>query len=280
MNTRSPAVAGQFYPDSEKELRHLLQQIHQSELNKIDASYSQEHILGGIVPHAGYKFSAYEAAHFFENLRQSDKHFDTFVLIYPNHNIAMEDMSVDGHTHWETPLGNVKLDIEFGKMLNLPINEEDGISEHSGEVIVPLLQYFLDYPFQIVPVIMTNQNIHNAELLARLINNAQNETGRHVCVIASSDFSHFVEPKAGEELDNLVLEQVRKMNPIGVFDRVVDHEISICGYGPIMALMEYSKFRSEEPRADILSRGNSAKTYPSNEVVDYVSMIFYEPDTE
>jgi AmmeMemoRadiSam system protein B len=60
----------------------------------------------------------------------------------------------------------------------------------------------------------------------------------------------------------------------------VDNNISVCGYGPIMALMEYSKFRSDEPRADILSRGNSARTYPSDEVVDYVSMIFYETDKE
>lgn len=275
MNTRNPAVAGKFYPGNEKELNSLLDDIYKFEGQNIDTSYAQNNLIGGVVPHAGYQFSGYEAVYFFENLRKAPNNYSTFVIVYPNHNIAMEDMTVDGHTHWETPLGKVKVDVEFAKKLNLPISDEEGKEEHSGEVMVPFLQYFLDYPFQIVPIIMTNQNIQNAELLARLINNAQNETGRNIQIIASSDFSHFVAPETGQELDNLVIDQIKALNTIEVYEEIVRNDISVCGYGPIMTLMEYAKFVADNPQAEVLKKGNSAKMYPSSEVVDYVSMIVY-----
>jgi AmmeMemoRadiSam system protein B len=52
--------------------------------------------------------------------------------------------------------------------------------------------------------------------------------------------------------------------------------VSICGYAPIMTLMEYSKLITKNPKSKILRQGHSGEVYPSNEVVDYVSILFYK----
>ena len=50
--------------------------------------------------------------------------------------------------------------------------------------------------------------------------------------------------------------------------------ISVCGFGPIMTLIEYSKLISVNPKVNILKIGHSGEVIPSNEVVDYVSILF------
>jgi AmmeMemoRadiSam system protein B len=43
-----------------------------------------------------------------------------------------------------------------------------------------------------------------------------------------------------------------------------------------MTLMEYAKLATKQPKAEILKIGHSGEVMPSNEVVDYVSILFYE----
>jgi hypothetical protein len=42
-----------------------------------------------------------------------------------------------------------------------------------------------------------------------------------------------------------------------------------------MTLIEYSKLLNHEVKADILVRGNSGKAHPSDDVVDYNTVLFY-----
>jgi hypothetical protein len=43
-----------------------------------------------------------------------------------------------------------------------------------------------------------------------------------------------------------------------------------------MTLIEYSKLVAKNPKAEILKIGHSGEVIPSDEVVDYVSMLFYD----
>jgi len=94
-------------------------------------------------------------------------------------------------------------------------------------------------------------------------------------VLASSDFSHYVEPGYGEQQDDLVLEEIKNLDSDRLYINVLENNISVCGYGPIMTLIEYAKLVSDQPKSTILSRGNSGKTAPSSSVVDYISILFY-----
>ncbi|MBC8485772.1 MAG: AmmeMemoRadiSam system protein B [Bacteroidetes bacterium] len=278
MKIREPAVAGRFYPGTKKEISDMLSEILAKEKTNIDRTLSTKQIIGAIVPHAGYMFSAYQAIHFFEILKDSEEQFDTFFIINPNHTGYGADIALDENDYWETPFGNVEVDKDFYDFLNFSESENAHKFEHSGEVMVPMLQNALNYDFKIVPVTLTSQNPKNAKRIAEAIFKANNILNKKICIIASSDFSHYVHPQEGKRLDSFVIGEILKLNSEGVFKEVLEKNISVCGYGPIMALIEYSKLVSDTPKVKILKIGHSGEVMPSNEVVDYVSILFYLED--
>jgi len=275
MNVRHATVAGAFYPGTSEEINSLINSILESEKENIDHSYADRQIIGCVVPHAGYVYSAYEAVHFFDTIRRSNVEYDTFIIINPNHTGYGEYIEVDSSDSWETPLGVVPLDTEFGRALDLPRSTRAQQQEHSAEVMLPLLQKFLPYKFRVLPVSMLRQNPVSAMELAGKIRNANSGLQRKLMIIASSDFSHFESPADGHRKDGLVLEQIQKKDAEKLYDTVIQNRISVCGYGPIMTLMEYSRLVSNDPRSSILARGNSGKTRPSNSVVNYITILFY-----
>ena len=275
MKTRKPSVAGQFYPGNKKELDKLLDDIIEKEKGQIKRELAQKNIIGGIAPHAGYVFSAYQAVHVFQIMKEHSTQFDTIFIINPNHSGMGNEVAYDGNDYWETPYGNVELDKDFAEAMNLPVSEIEQSREHSGEVMVPLLQRFLDYNFKIAPITMTMQTHSNACELANEIFNANKKLGKNIFIIASSDFSHFVTPKTGEKQDQLVIDKIKDIQSEEVEKIIRKNSISVCGYGPIMALMEYSKLVAENPKNEVLKKGCSGDVIPSNEVVDYVSFLFY-----
>lgn len=275
MKTRQAAVAGKFYPGTKEEISRQLDKILQKEEPFIDFSLSNKKIIGAVVPHAGYMYSAYQALHFFEILKHSKQQFDTFIIINPNHTGYGSELSLDDNDFWKTPFGKVEIDKDFYDILDFSESADAHKFEHSGEVMLPLLQHTLNYPFKIVPITMSNQNLQNAQFIAQNIIKANNILKKKICIIASSDFSHFVEPTEGKELDKFVIDEILKLNSEGVNQQVRDKNISVCGYGPIMTLMEYSKMITEDPQVKILKIGHSGEIIPSTEVVDYVSMLFY-----
>lgn len=276
MHTRKAAFAGRFYPDNKFELDKMLHQILFEEKPHINLSLSEKEIIGAVVPHAGYMFSAYQAIHFFKILSQSQKQFDTFIIINPNHTGYGKAISLDENDFWDSPYGIAEIDKELYELLSLPELSEAHKHEHSGEVMLPILQYFIKYPFKIAPITILNQSHENAEILANKIYNANKILNKKICVIASSDFSHFVHPDKGKQLDKLVIDEILELNASGVDEQVKRNNISVCGYGPIMTLIEYSKLIANNPKAEILKIGHSGEIIPSDEVVDYVSMLFFD----
>jgi len=275
MKTRQPSVAGSFYPGSALAVNELLEKLYNSEEKKIDTSLAARSIIGGVVPHAGYIYSGYEAVHFFEIIKQSGNQYDTIVIVNPNHSGLGAYAEADSSDYWETPLGKLGLDSEFIEAMNLPVSDLAQRREHSAEVMLPFLQRWLDYDFKIVPVCILRQNPETAREVAGKIHSVQQQSGKKILILASSDFSHFVEPRYGEEQDDLVLEEIKNLDSDRLYINVLENNISVCGYGPIMTLIEYAKLVSDQPKSTILARGNSGKTSPSSSVVDYISILFY-----
>ena len=275
MKTRKPVVAGSFYPGSKTELIDQMNNLLIIEQEKIQSNLAVKDMIGAVIPHAGYIFSGYETVHFFALLNESAKEYDTIFIINPNHTGYGADIEVDSHDAWETPLGTTKLDLDFIDTLDLPVSEMAQSREHSAEVILPFLQKWLDYPFKIVPVCILRQYPATAREIAHKIFNANKQLNKNILVIASSDFSHYVDPESGAKKDDLVLREIENLDSDKLYKTVIDNRISVCGYGPIMTLIEYSKLVSDNPKSVILARGNSGKTMPSSSVVDYISILFY-----
>lgn len=273
MRVRKAVVAGRFYPASKDAIIEQLEAIRKKELASIELELKKKKIFGGVVPHAGYMFSAYQAVHFFEIVKQSGVQYNTVVIVNPNHTGMGHDMAFDSHDAWETPLGMVQLDKEFGNKLGISVSEVEQFREHSCEVMLPMLQYFFDYSFQIVPITLSNQSYKNAKSLAFKIKETAQKLNRKILLIASSDFSHFLSPEKGKEMDDIVLRNILLLDSAEIEKVVRNKNISVCGYGPIMTLIEYSKLLSDKPKAEILKRGHSGEIIPSSEVVDYVSIL-------
>lgn len=276
MNVRTAKVAGAFYPGTENEIDRLVRQIRETESDRIDYSYAGKDIIGCVVPHAGYIYSGYEAIHFFEIIRRSPVKYDTFIIINPNHTGYGEHIEVDSNDSWDTPLGNVRVDTDFARQLDLPRSDRAQLQEHAAEVMLPLLQESLSYAFRIVAISMLRQNPITAMEVAEKIRDANKVLGRKLMIIASSDFTHFESPVDGKMKDDLVLEQIERQDSEKLYDTVIQNRISVCGYGPIMTLIEYGKLVADRPSSAILARGHSGKTRPSSSVVDYITILFYQ----
>ncbi|MBM4158410.1 MAG: AmmeMemoRadiSam system protein B [Ignavibacteria bacterium] len=276
MKIRKPAVAGRFYPGKKGELTEMIESILSKEKDNINLSLSKKKIIGGVVPHAGYMFSAYEAVHFFEIIKSSNIKYDTIFIINPNHIGLGAEIALDENDFWETPLGKTELDKQFMTCLPFKESSEAHKYEHSGEVMLPLLQYFLDYDFKIVPITITRQCYDNAKRIAKSVYEENKKMNRKILILASSDFSHYVPPEVGKMLDGLVIEQIKILNSKKIDEVVSKKNLSVCGFGAIMTLLEYAKLVSDNPTAEIIRAGNSGDIMPSDEVVDYITVLVYE----
>jgi MEMO1 family protein len=272
---RKAAVAGQFYPDSVKKLNELIDEIKQrTEQDWVKVTPDQK-IIGGITPHAGYVFSAWQAIPLYRSIKESCNRFETVVIINPNHRgLGKGSYNTSGYDAWETPYGLLRVDLEFEIHLGIEPCTGAHQTEHSGEVQLPLLQYFFKEPFKLVLITMNEPSPEAANQLAIKIKKAVDLTQRKIIVLASSDFSHYEHPESGYHKDQYVLDEILAMNPGGVAKAVKKHQVSVCGFGPVMALMEYSLLVAPDTGAILVKRGHSGEVVPSVQVVDYLSILF------
>jgi len=267
---RYPAVAGQFYAGDEATLRKQIEHcflgpLGPGRLPKLGSGGRR--ILGGVAPHAGYTYSGMVAAHLYARIAE-DGLPKTFIVIGPNHTGMGSGLAVSSDD-FETPLGVVKNDRDLAKALRRDLVDEDPTPhrrEHSIEVQLPFLQ-FLSNEVKFVPICMGFQDYDTAMSLGKTIHDATK--GKDVVVIASTDMSHYVLKDVAKKKDSKALEAVKAMNPKALYDVVRDEDISMCGYGPVMAMMA----ASVGGKATVLKYATSGDVHPMREVVGYASAV-------
>ncbi len=280
---REPVFSGKFYPSNVRQLLNIIEDsfVTQNDLGEIpnlSRSKLKKHEIKGImVPHAGYIYSAKVAAHAYYNLVK-DGFPETFILIGPNHTGIGEHLSIYPKGKWLTPLGKVNIDEEFAD--NLIQNSKFGssdytahLNEHSIEVQLPILQYF-SQDFEIVPICMGIQDKNIVNDLVESIINVKNNLKRDICIIASTDLSHFNSEEIANREDNLLLDSISQMNSESLFENVKKNNISMCGYGPVMAVIEYCK-NIGEGYCEVLKYATSGSVSGDfRNVVGYGSALF------
>ena len=276
MNTRKSTVEGKFYPSTKDGILDQIREIESR--NRYPAVNLQPtRIFGAVLPHAGHIYSGYQTVPFFQLIRRLNMFPDTFVIVHPNHTGYGISLAIDDAEVWTNSIGEVPVDLELAMAMDLPFDRKAHAHEHSAEVIIPFLQFYLtDHPFSIVPVCMRDQGFQTAGQVSEKILGAARQTGRNIMILASCDFSHFLSPETGSERDQLVINEILSRNIRGVEEAVRRHQVSVCGYGPIMVLMSYAGSLDPGYRTEILARGNSGEVIPSREVVDYISLIIYQ----
>jgi AmmeMemoRadiSam system protein B len=230
---RRTAVSGQFYPGIPKYLKRELK------MRFTNIKGSVRDVTGAVVPHAGYPYSGTTAAHVYTTLPE----VDTYVLLGPNHTGLGSVVAVSRET-WNTPLGDVPANKELVKQLLggiIDLDESAHQYEHSIEVQLPFLQYRFSHEFSIVPICMGLQDQETATEVGAQLAQVIKDSNNRIVIIASSDFSHYVEDSVAKENDNYLIEPVLELDVDRFYQRLAERNASVCGYGPISAMLTASK---------------------------------------
>lgn len=273
---REPAVEGRFYPSSRESIFELIRQVEHSERYPVPA-LKDVSVYGAVLPHAGHVFCGYQTVPFFQFLTRKGHKPETFVIVHPNHTGMGAPLALSPHLYWRNASGILEVDQELANLLDLPRDEDAHRNEHSGEVLLPFINYYFgESDLKILPVCMGKQTFKTAEELAKTLYNATKMLDRKIMVLASSDFTHFLPAQEGYDQDQILLDAIFSKNPEKVEKTVQRKQINACGYGPIMSLMIYSGMNSKKYSIMQMARGHSGEVSPSHEVVDYISLLFYE----
>jgi AmmeMemoRadiSam system protein B len=231
---RHPAVAGRFYPGDPESLR----QEATSYLSQ--SSFTQEtpvRAIGCIAPHAGYMYSGHVAGAVFSSVEVPQ----TCIVMCPNHTGMGQALSMMSQGRWETPLGDVPIDADLAADLKrrFPALEEDSAAhraEHGAEVELPFLQ--LRQPeLRFVPIALGTGRFAVLEQLGNAIADAIADRNEPVLIVASSDMNHYESDTLTRIKDQRALEKILTLDARGLHEVVTQQEISMCGYGPAVAML-------------------------------------------
>lgn len=221
--TRTPAVAGTFYPNSQNTLTKLIEDY----LASVKDNLFPGTLKAVIAPHAGYIYSGPAAAYAYKLVTEQSPLPQKIILIGPSHHITIRKYASSGKTEWLTPLGKVPL---FQPLPDIPINDQAHTPEHSLEVQIPFLQTILP-DFQLFPIIINDPQYSPelADLIEPLLDDK-------TLIVASSDLSHFYSLEDAQKLDSIANEYIPKLDTTTVIQQV-----EACGLAAIITVMLLAK---------------------------------------
>ena len=221
MTNRKPVVAGQFYSDNESSLRNDLIQLF------APAKERQKDAIALISPHAGYVFSGKVAASAINQLNP-DKNYENIFIIASSHTSHFEGASIYNIGNYETPLGEVKVNIELcSKLINdnvvFSYLSDAHNKEHSIEVQLPFLQFHLQNDFNIVPIVIGTNNIEEIKKIAKALKPYFNDKN---AFIISSDFSHYPDYEDAVKIDSITCNTICNESPEKFIDIIQKYKNS------------------------------------------------------
>jgi AmmeMemoRadiSam system protein B len=270
---RPAMVAGMFYPQKKITLeREVALVLENAPDDMIDGK-----IIALVAPHAGYMYSGGVAARAYRQI--IDQEFDTIVVISPSHREYFKDVSIYDGYGYSTPLGVIPIDKEMANNLidfnpKIILSEKGHrFDEHALEVQLPFLQKVLD-EFKLIPIVMGEQDLENVEILANALATVLKD--KKAFIVASSDLSHFYSYDKATIMDKVVTDNVKNFNEDKLFKDVQAGRCEMCGSGPVVTAMKASKLLGADKSKVLLYRNSGDVTGDRNEVVGYMSAVFYK----
>lgn len=275
-NVRPAAVAGAFYPGGPSELNQVLDAFLAPKTAKIGQ------IRAVVAPHAGYRYSGEVAGSAFANL--TGKSYKTVWLLGPSHQTSFSGVSVPDYTHYQTPLGEIKVsdivqDLIEEKHFKTVSNAHQ--QEHALEVELPFLQKTLG-DFEIVPMIFGNQTtVGQIKEIASILKKYYSS---EILIVISCDFTHygpnygyvpFIENSQEQikEIDDQVMEYLLNYQTEELLDYLETTAITNDGSQVLTLLSEF--FKDTEVKGELVAYDTSGNiTGDITNSVSYVSMVF------
>jgi MEMO1 family protein len=263
---RPPAVAGRFYPADARELAQQVHDLVPAEREKVSAR-------GCMVPHAGYIYSGHVAGAVYGLLELPNR----FIILGPRHFPRGEPLAILSEGAWQTPLGEAKIDEALAAELKraCPLLREDDVAhsrEHSLEVQLPFLQRLVG-DFRFVPVALGTDRYAALEELGRAVAQVVAAQREPVLIVASSDMNHYESDAITRVKDRLAIDRILALDARGLYDTVRREGITMCGYGPAVALLTAACALGAKD-AELIRYATSADiTGDREEVVGYAGIV-------
>jgi hypothetical protein len=262
---RQPVRAGSFYPADPSELAALIDrltlQARQTDLQPLP----HKTLKALIMPHAGYIYSGWTAAHADRVL--SGRKFKKIILLGPDHFIGFSCGAISDVSAYNSPFGPVKLHPDaHGLRENSPFFRalpQSDRKEHSLEVVLPFLQRYLPQ-FELVPVVVGRTD--PAALADALDGLLDAET----LLVISSDLSHYLPYQEARARDNKTISWILDLNST----ELTASQNRACGAIPIAILINLA--RRYHWRPVLLHYSNSGDTAGGrSRVVGYATIAFF-----
>ena len=264
---RNPVYAGRFYPAGPEELSVLLDKYAMLAARNPVSPPKGGELKALILPHAGYIYSGFTAAHASNVLREDG--FNKIIIMGPDHRMGFLNCAVSNVSVFKTPLGDISVHPDAGVLMKkysqffrILKNAED--REHAIEVQIPFLQHCVKN-FQIIPIVM---GPGNTKIFADAI---EDVIDSETLIVVSSDLSHYLPYTRAVERDHETIRRILELNT----EKLSDHNNRACGIIPIQVLTRLALRHDWKPI--LLHYSNSGDTAgPKDRVVGYAAIAYYK----
>ena len=265
MTTREPAVAGRFYPGGTERLRAEVRAFLSGGGPPLDA-------MAVVAPHAGYMYSGSIAGLVYASVNVPP----AAIVVCPNHTGLGARAAIMTQGSFRTPLGDVPVHERLAELLQshaeVTIDARAHAQEHAIEVHLPFLQE-RNPDVSFVPLCLAGLPLAACLQLGTGMAEAVRALGEPVLLVASTDMSHYVPALLAERLDRLALECIESMDPAQLYETVVAHDISMCGFIPTTVVLQAAR-QLGATTARLVRYGNSGETSGDMEhVVGYAGLV-------
>jgi len=267
---RPAAVAGRFYSSDGKDLSR---EVHEYLAPDPAPGEKIGNALGCLVPHAGYMYSGHVAGAVYRRLPARP----AYIILGPNHFGRGAPLAVTARGAWATPLGEALIDAPLANELIgasglLTEDAHAHANEHSLEVQIPFLQC-LAKDFTFVPVAVGVSGYPALESLGRALAKSVSNARKSVLIIASSDMNHYESDGVTRLKDGKAIEKILAIDPPGLYEVIRREDISMCGYGPAVALLT-AALELGVKKAELVKYATSADVSGDrNVVVGYAGIV-------
>jgi len=264
---REPVWAGTFYPGSASDLEQVIEHYTRRAAPAAVQIPSGKCLRALILPHAGYRYSGFTAAHAASVLRK--KQFARVILMGPDHRVGFVNGAISDVSAYETPLGQIRLaqgaeTLREGSMLFRAVPASDR-QEHSLEVVLPFLQYYMG-EFEMIPIVLGSRGDLNG-----ICDAVSPYMDRHTLLVVSSDLSHYLSYDRALQQDK---ETIRMIMDLEEGKRLSGRKNAACGLMPILVALKMAGREGWKPV--FLNYTNSGDTAGSKDkVVGYSAIAFF-----
>ena len=269
LDVRPSPIAGRWY-DSDPEVlaRSVDEYLDSAQLPVLDGD-----VMAVIAPHAGHTYSGPVAGYAFATLRGREP--DLVAIIGPMHNPYVEPLITTAYDAYSTPLGNVPVDKDALRELDVILKSKLGMGlspverdpEHSLEIELPFLQRALTSEWKLLPVMVRAREPRVSQGLGKAL--AQVLRDKNFVMVASTDLSHFYNQHTALTYDRAMLNEIESFNPEGAFDLERAGKGFACGLGALTAVLWAARELGAD-KVQVLRHATSASV-----TGDYASVVGY-----